>query len=146
MKKTLIFLIVCLYTTGLMADPGDNPQRVSLTIKVKNLKKTKGQLLVAIFNAPDGFPGTAEKSYRSMIVEIKDNQVEIDVTGLRPGTYAVSIVHDENSNGKVDTNVFGIPTESFGFSNDAKGLLGPPKFDQARFEVSQDTVLTVTLN
>ena len=54
--------------------------------------------------------------------------------GIAPGTYAVSVYHDENSNDKLDTNFLGIPREGVGASNNAHGHMGPPKFDSAKFQ------------
>ena len=51
------------------------------------------------------------------------------------GIYAVSVFHDENDNGKLDTNSFGIPNEQFGCSNNAKGFMGPSKWKNAKFEL-----------
>ncbi|MDR1437149.1 MAG: DUF2141 domain-containing protein, partial [Candidatus Symbiothrix sp.] len=59
--------------------------------------------------------------------------------------YAVSIFHDENDNGKLDTGVFGIPKERTGNSNNARGSYGPPKFDDCKFTVSGDTEIYITL-
>jgi uncharacterized protein (DUF2141 family) len=56
--------------------------------------------------------------------------------GIEPGTYAIAVYHDENSNGKLDSNFIGIPREGVGFSNNAKGHMGPPKFDAAAFRFS----------
>jgi uncharacterized protein (DUF2141 family) len=62
------------------------------------------------------------------------------------GTYAVSVFHDENSNGKLDTNFLGIPREGVGASNNAKGHLGPPKFSAAAFHHSGSrTALKITV-
>ena len=52
---------------------------------------------------------------------------------VAPGDYAVSVFHDENSNGKLDRNFMGMPKEGVGKSNDAAGHFGPPKYDDARF-------------
>src|SRR5438552_3406736 len=51
----------------------------------------------------------------------------------RAGVYAVACFHDENGNGKLDTGLFGIPKEATAASNDAKGTMGPPKFNDAKF-------------
>jgi uncharacterized protein (DUF2141 family) len=64
---------------------------------------------------------------------------------IAPGKYAVSLFLDENSNGKLDTGAFGIPTEKTGFSNNAQGTYGPPKFDDCQFTVDDDTVIYITL-
>jgi uncharacterized protein (DUF2141 family) len=64
---------------------------------------------------------------------VTNSHAVCEFLGVAPGTYAVSVFHDENSNGKLDTNFMGIPREGVGASNDAKGHLGPPKFDAASF-------------
>jgi uncharacterized protein (DUF2141 family) len=63
------------------------------------------------------------------------------------GVYALVVIHDEDSNGKLNTNWLGIPTEGYGFSNNAKGLLGPPKFPAASFSYDGRSVdLTISLH
>ena len=52
-------------------------------------------------------------------------------SNLEPGRYAAIAFHDENGNGEFDTSFIGVPTEPYGFSNDAQGFLGPPTFDAA---------------
>jgi uncharacterized protein (DUF2141 family) len=64
---------------------------------------------------------------------IKVRQAQYDFLDIASGTYALAVIHDENSNGKLDTNWLGIPTEGYGFSNDAKALLGAPSFAAANF-------------
>ena len=55
---------------------------------------------------------------------------------VKPGRYAIALLHDENDNGKADRAAMMIPTEGFGFSRDAKVRMGPPKFQDAAFEVT----------
>jgi len=64
---------------------------------------------------------------------------------LQPGTYALSLFHDENGNGKLDRNVAGIPTERYGFSRDARGRMGAPSFAEAAVELRGDLTITVNL-
>jgi uncharacterized protein (DUF2141 family) len=67
--------------------------------------------------------------------------------GIAPGTYAVSVFHDENANGKLDTNFMGIPREGVRASNNAKGHLGPPKFNAAAFRFAGGRLdLKITIN
>jgi uncharacterized protein (DUF2141 family) len=62
-------------------------------------------------------------------------------------TYALAVIHDEDSNGKLNTNWLGIPTEGYGFSNDARALLGPPTFSAASFSYDGRSVeLTISLH
>ncbi len=64
---------------------------------------------------------------------------------LPAGRYALSLFHDENGNGKLDSNVAGIPIERYGFSRDARGRMGAPDFDAAAIELQGDTTITVHL-
>lgn len=63
----------------------------------------------------------------------------IDITGLPPGDYAISAIHDENDNKKLDKSFIGMPTEGVAFSNNAKVSFGPPKFEKVRFHVEGET-------
>ena len=79
-------------------------------------------------------PKKADKAVARLTAKIVERKAVCDFTGVAPGTYAVSVVHDENSNGKLDTNFIGMPREGVGASNDAKGHMGPPKFSAAAFQ------------
>ena len=68
----------------------------------------------------------------------KPGQVEVVFKDLAPGSYAVSAYQDLNGNQRLDANMVGMPTEPFGFSRDAKGQFGPPKFDDAVIKVSAE--------
>lgn len=70
------------------------------------------------------------------VAAISNQHAVCDFSGVASGTYAVAVFHDENSNGKLDTNFLGIPREGVGASNDAQGHFGPPKFDAAAFRFS----------
>ena len=67
--------------------------------------------------------------------------------GLPAGSYAVSVLHDENSDGKMDFNWIGVPTKGYGFSNDAKAvLLAPPSFHAASFDYDGRGLLAISIN
>jgi uncharacterized protein (DUF2141 family) len=69
----------------------------------------------------------------------------LDITGLPPGDYAISAIHDENDNRKLDKSFIGMPTEGVAFSNNAKISFGPPKFDKVRFHVDGETSQTMRM-
>jgi uncharacterized protein (DUF2141 family) len=82
-----------------------------------------------------------------MMIKVRDRQARCDFLDLQPGTYALAVIHDENMNGKLDTNEVRIPTEGYGFSNDASALMGAPSFNAASFPYDgQNLALTITLN
>jgi len=69
---------------------------------------------------------------------IKDKKCFISINNLKPGRYAVRYYHDENLNGKMETNIVGKPTEGYGFSNNVIGKFGPPPFKKWLFEITDD--------
>jgi uncharacterized protein (DUF2141 family) len=110
------------------------PAENVIHVEISGLRNDKGQLLCALFSSADAFPKKADKAVVRLTAKIAERRAVCDFTGVAPGTYAVSVVHDENSNGKLDTNFVGMPREGVGASNDAKGHMGPPKFSAASFQ------------
>ena len=86
-----------------------------------------------------------KKPLTAFRIDVKDTSLSIPCQGLPTGTYAISLFQDENGNGKLDTAVFGIPTEKYGFSNDAQGVMGLPSYDKCSFTFSGDTTLVIHL-
>ena len=108
---------------------------VDLEVTVKALRNDKGQLRMAIFNDPGEFPRGNE--IRSLDIQAKLGDVTALFSGIKPGTYALAIHHDENLNNEMDTNFVGMPNEGYGFSNDARVFLAPPTFEAASFVIDE---------
>lgn len=103
-------------------------------VKILNIRNSTGTVACALFESPDGFPVEFLRSATNvMVIKIRKTQARCDFEDIPPGTYAMAIIHDENMDGKLETNVLGIPTEGYGFSNDAEGRSGPPSFSAASF-------------
>ncbi|MES2702234.1 MAG: DUF2141 domain-containing protein [Bacteroidota bacterium] len=115
----------------------------TVTVEVVNLKNSKGVVLVSLFNDSKSFPKEATKAVGKGKVEIQNGKATISFSNLPFGTYAAAILHDENSNLKMDFNMVGMPKEGYGFSNDAKGKLGPPAFDKAAVQLQQEQMKIV---
>jgi uncharacterized protein (DUF2141 family) len=107
-----------------------------IVVKIIGLRNDNGQVLCAIFSSAADFPKNSDKATAVTKSQISGRQAVCKFAGVAPGTYAVSVIHDENSNGKLDTNFMGIPREGVGASNNARGRLGPPKFAAAAFTFS----------
>lgn len=84
-----------------------------------------------------------KKPLTAFRIDVKDTSLSIPCQGLPAGTYAISLFQDENGNGKLDSGAFGIPTEKFGFSNDAEGMMGPPSYAKCSFIFSGDMTLVI---
>jgi uncharacterized protein (DUF2141 family) len=103
-------------------------------VQILNIRNSTGTVDCALFDAPEGFPIEVLRSATNvMVIKVRHTQARCDFEDIPPGTYALAVIHDENMNGKLDTNWLGTPTEGYGFSNDAKGSLGAPAFAAASF-------------
>ncbi|HMP98614.1 MAG TPA: DUF2141 domain-containing protein [Cyclobacteriaceae bacterium] len=101
----------------------------TLTIQISNIRNERGQLIIAIFDNSKDF---LDKPYMFVRTSAVSPELEVNFENLKFGEYALSIIHDENNNDKLDTNLFGVPKEGFGFSNDAMGTFGPPSFEKSK--------------
>jgi uncharacterized protein (DUF2141 family) len=117
-------------------------------LKILNIRNSTGAVACALFESPVGFPAEfLHFATNIMVIKIRDTQARCDFEDIAPGTYALAIIHDENMNGELDTNWLGVPTEGYGFSNNAKALLGAPSFSAASFPYDgRNLDLTITLN
>lgn len=115
-----------------------------LTVTVDGIAQVQGTIMLGLFDEAT-YKGDGAVNGASLKVEA--NSVIATFEGLAPGEYAVRLYHDLNDDGEMNTNPFGMPTEPYAFSNDAKGRFGPAKWDDAKFSVSADgTTHTITMN
>lgn len=112
-------------------------QEVSLSIDFKGLASNKGKVLVKIVNEQN-------KEVAQKIIDISDKKATFKVK-LPKGNYAISCFHDKDNNRKLNTNTFGIPNEKYGFSNDARGMFGPPDLKGQLIDLNQNKTISITL-
>jgi uncharacterized protein (DUF2141 family) len=105
----------------------------TLTIHVDGFRNQKGDLGVTVFRSSDGWPEDNNKALLHGGYPFSGNQGTVQLQ-LAPGRYAIGVIHDENSNHKLDRNFIGIPKEGFGFSNNPRVFLTAPSFDTAAFQ------------
>lgn len=127
--STKHFLLIVLFSLVIYA--GDN-QKSRLVVKINGLKNDQGNVKVALCNSPENYKDD-RSPYKAAIIEIQKNQAIAIFENLPAGSYAIKAFHDENNNDDFDTNFLGIPKEDYGFSNNAKGLFGPPSWNAAKF-------------
>jgi uncharacterized protein (DUF2141 family) len=141
-----LLLIVLIIVNQSFAQPADRSVAPgSLQITVNGLKNTTGQIGLLLFTQKDGFPSDYTKAFRQELVSITGKEVTYTFTDIPAGNYAVTVMHDENNNKKLDTNFIGIPKEGYGFSNNVSVSFGPPKFDDAVIVV-QDGKIMLEIN
>lgn len=117
-------------------------------VRILDIRNSTGGVACALFESSVGFPREYLRyATNIMVIKIRDKQARCDFEDIAPGTYALAVVHDENMNGKLDTKWLGIPTEGYGFSNDAKALLSAPTFSAASFSYDgQNLDMTIGLH
>lgn len=117
-------------------------------VKILDIRNSTGSVACALFESPAGFPIEFLRSATNvMVIKVRKSQARCDFEDIPPGTYALAVIHDENMNGELDTNVLGIPKEGYGFSNDARALFGAPSFSEASFTYDGQTLdLTISLH
>jgi uncharacterized protein (DUF2141 family) len=134
MRVWRIVLFAALVSANLPAVVFAQSPCPGIHVKILNIRNSTGAVACALFESPVGFP-TEFLQYATsiMVIKIRDTQARCDFEDIAPGTYALAVCHDENMNGRLDTNWLGVPTEGYGFSNDAEALLSAPSFSAASF-------------
>ena len=110
-----------------------------LAVHIENLRNPDGYVRVALHQRVDGvdFPdeaGAVAGTFRQAVA----GSMRFVFTDLPPGDYAVAAFHDQNGDGELGTTILGIPVEPYGFSNDARGFMGPASFANAAITISAD--------
>jgi len=136
MKKNKIFLI--LFVIGLMLVQSFAQTSGTLIIEIGSFRNDDGKVAVSIHNSEKGFPGSEETMVQAKYASIKDGKAILEFTDLPFEEYGVSAYHDENANEELDTNWIGIPKEGTAASNNAQGKMGPPKYEDAKFDFKED--------
>lgn len=147
LRPSLAFLLLFIASVSVSSSLGAQSTSVEkvglksyeLQLRVTNQKTNEGSLYAQLFDANG-------EVIENVIQPMKDqSEQEISFKNLREGKYAIRVFHDQNGNGKLDTNLFGIPKERFGFSNNVMGKLGPPAFETQLFELNGNNQITILL-
>ena len=118
---------------------------VAVNITVNSLRSDRGQVLCTLFASEDGFPTKPDRAVQRTKSVIEAGHATCSFTDVASGTYAVSVTHDENSNGKLDRNFMGMRQKVWARPT-TRAEMGPPKFDAAAFHVDRGPVdLAITV-
>ncbi len=131
-------LLLLFLTSGLArAEP------VPLTVNITGASPNTGQIILSVFDSEADF--LKRGIWQQTVAVGEEGDVTIVVDGVPAGTYAISVVWDENSNNEMDTGFMRIPKEKIGFSNNARNPFGPPKFEKTRFELAEPMTMDINL-
>lgn len=116
-------------------------QAHDLTVEVLGARSDKGNVAGALYADATSWLKSSLQGER----QPASGKTVLVYRNLQPGTYALSVFHDENGNGKLDSNIAGIPTERYGFSRDARGSMGAPDFAAAAIDLRSDMTIIINL-
>jgi uncharacterized protein (DUF2141 family) len=114
-------------------------QAGEVVITVTDLRSSRGVVRACMTARADVFPQCNKDPAAYRIVVPASGKVEIRFAGVKPGAYAIALLHDENDNGKADRAMGMMPKEGYGFSRDAPVNMAPPKFKDAVFTQGEGT-------
>ena len=136
MKNLIKAILVAILFSASFINGQDSSMTESSTgdfiLTVIGFNGDEGKAMIALYNTEEGYSETGEK-YKAAALEITEQKCEWVIEELPFGEYAIKLFHDENGDGKMNTNMLGIPSEDYAFSNNASGNFGPADYDDAKF-------------
>jgi uncharacterized protein (DUF2141 family) len=137
MQKVIVIVVMLLFSKLSIGQ--------TVSVQINDLKNEKGICFVCLFSKSDGFPDNPKSGTICMKSKINGTVAKTTFNDVKVGTYAISVFHDENSNGKLDTNFLGIPKEGYGVSNNKLPKMSKPKFEDAKFILNADKGLIINI-
>ncbi len=141
MKTIIIIFLLTVLKSGTPYQDRTLPSyqhSAMIIVQIENVRTTEGVLRMGFYIPTDNFPDEPHRSPVFSKIHMQEDVVTDTIKNITPGTYAITLLDDTNSNGKMDYTFLGMPKEGFGFSNDARPkLLKSPDFESCSFEVTQ---------
>ncbi|RSK39129.1 DUF2141 domain-containing protein [Mangrovimonas spongiae] len=129
-------IVVMLTLLPFIIKAQDSTNTYTVDVKIANILNQKGHILIGLHNQ-DTF--MKAKGIQNAKLKVEGDTVVATFPNLKAGTYAVMVLHDENDNNRMDFDPSGMPIESYGMSNNPM-LFGPPTFNDAKFEVTNNNL------
>lgn len=116
-------------------------QSATVSVSVSGFKGVEGIALIALYDDAQSWL-KVPKAVQVVRAKITGEAMTVDFKEVKPGTYAVSVIHDENKNNELDMRwlPYPKPKEGLGVSNDPEPKAGPPKWESAKFGVTGGVV------
>ncbi len=139
--KIQMWLLIVVLVYGAIAQTQNTTG--TIRVEVSGFENDKGKARLLLFNTRQKkyFPSGHKYAQIRLIQDIRNGKATFFLNGINYGDYAISVHHDENNDGEVNTNWIGLPKEGLGASNDAKGSFGPPDFEDAVFTLKSPQIV-----
>lgn len=110
----------------------------SITVTVTDIRNSRGVVRACLTGDARDFPDCKKATHAQRAVVPAGATVTLRFDDVAPGRYAIALIHDENDNNRMDRAMLMMPKEGYGFSRDAKVVMGPPRFSAAAFDVGAE--------
>jgi uncharacterized protein (DUF2141 family) len=141
MMRKIIFIMVFILANAVVF-----AQQNTLTVNITGISSIRGDIYVYLYTSEDGFPIEISKAKSFKKNKPTKNSMTVYFKYLKTGTYAVSVYQDIDENGKTNQSFLGIPKEPVGVSNNAEGFMGPPKYEDAKFNFNTNKSINIKLS
>ncbi len=139
MKNLFFSIMFLVLATPIFAQTG------TIVVNVSGIENNDGVIQIGLYNSETNFPDY-ESNFKGVAAKADKSGVIYTFTKIPVGTYAVAIWHDENEDKKMNKNLFGAPSENYGFSRNIYGSFGPPNFEEVSFELNSGKKMTLSIN
>jgi len=142
---SILLLLIFFSTTLVYSQEADSLMGIGkLTVIIKGFESDEGNCRFALDNSKEVYE-REDSIWIGKVLPIQNEEVVVTIDSLQYGEYAVRVYQDKNKNAELDTDIFGIPTENYGFSNDASGWFGQPSWDKAKF-IFNKSAMTIQID
>lgn len=143
LKAVTVLAIALALGVGTLAHGEDGSDTgTTLTVEIVGLRSDLGQVRIAVFDSEEDW---LQNSAHAKVVDLESRDCSWTFEGVTAGEHGIVVFHDRNANGKNDRNLFGIPKEPYGFSNDVRATFGPPSWEKGKFEVAAGENTTIRI-
>ena len=139
--RKIIFLIVFVFNSVI-----GFAQYNTLTVNITGISQLKGDIYVYLYTSEKGFPIEISKANKFLKDKVTKKSLSVSFKDVASGTYAISVYHDIDGNGKINQNFLGIPKEPVGVSNNTEGFMEPPKYEDAKFNLNTNKSIEIKLS
>lgn len=133
LRSSIVLFLIFFSATFIFSQESDSLMGTGkLTVIIKGFENDEGNCRFGLDNSEMVYE-SEDSVWKGKELAIQNKEVVVTIDSLKYGEYAIRVYQDKNKNDKLDTNILGIPTENYGFSNNASGWFGPPSWDKAKF-------------
>lgn len=132
-----LFLVAIFSGMSLKAQEISYPEKdvSEFRLSIEGINELKGEIRIAMFDSKEKY---TKDPIHAIVLPVDSTTIIWTQEMLPFGEYAIAVYHDKNENGKIDTNLLGIPKEDYGFSNNARGRFGPASWQDSKFIVEDN--------